>query len=227
MKTVIFGCGFTGTNLLKYLPNAHCTELPELCKNGQIPFNFYDPATWKNIPKFDQAIITFKMTDPLLAKKFAGMLYQKKIILLSSARNLINSQPNEMIDESCLLSDTPRPISESHFKSFSTILYLGLIWGADRMPTKWISEGRIKNGEKFINLIHVDDICKIILFILESKSKLNQQYLTSDGNPVKWVELAKQKGLDLSCHKSGLESRRFNTTKLKAILPDDFQFYKP
>ena len=227
MKTVIFGCGFTGTNLLKYLPNAYCTELPKLCQNDQIPFDFYDSATWENIPNFDQAIITFKMTDPLIAEQFATMLSKKKVILLSSARNLINSQPNEIIDENSLLSDTPRPISESHFKSFSTILYLGLIWGADRTPTKWISEGRIKNGEKFINLIHVDDICRIIQFLLERKSKPNQQYLASDGKPVKWAELAKPKGLNLSSHKCGLESRRFNTTKLKAILPDDFQFHTP
>lgn len=225
MKTIIFGCGFTGTHLLKYFPDAHCTELPDLCNQNQIPFDFNNQTTWKNIPDFDQAIITFKMTDQLLAEKFSKVLSGKKIILLSSARNLVNTQPDEYISEKSSLSQNERSLAESYFRDFSTVLYLGLIWGGDRKPGKWLSQGRIKNGEKFINLIHVDDLCNIILYIQETE-KTKNHLLVSDGKPIKWIELAERLGMTLACQKTGLESRRFDTSKLEATLPDGFQFQK-
>ncbi|MCM8540113.1 MAG: hypothetical protein NE328_07535 [Lentisphaeraceae bacterium] len=223
MKTIIFGAGFTGTHLLKYTPDAISTELPNLCTKNQIPFDFNDPTSWKNIPSFDQAVITFKMTDTVLAEEFSKLFINKKTILLSSARNLLNTEVNEVISEKNHLSKKPRSLAERYFKDIATILYLGLIWGGERNLSKWISEGRIRNGAKFINLIHVDDLCRIISKLLEN-SRTIEKFLVSDGKPLKWSEIAKKKGLSLSSHDAGLESRKFNTDKLKATLPSDFQF---
>lgn len=226
MKTVIFGCGFTGTQLSKFLPEALCTELPELCSESQIPFDFKDIETWKNIPHFDQAVVTFKMTDTGLAKQFSKLLEGKKTIILSSARNFSNSEINELISEKNPLKSNPRSMAEAQFTNQAVTLYLGLIWGYSRNPAKWISEGRIKNGEKLINLIHVDDLCKIILYFLNHYQQ-GESFLVSDGKPLKWSEIAMKSNFNLKSQEPGLESRQFNTAKLLGTLPKDFQFHKP
>ncbi|MCM8534166.1 MAG: hypothetical protein NE330_23590 [Lentisphaeraceae bacterium] len=226
MKAIIFGYGFTGQHLQKYIPDALKTELPDKCSQDEIPFDFHAPETWDNLPDFDTAIITFKMTKPALASKFAELLKGKTVILLSSARNLLNSQPDQIISEESPLSQKERALSEAPFLNISTILYLGLIWGDERNPTKWIYQNRIKNGEKFINFIHVDDLCKIIIGMI-TNYKPGQNYLVSDGQPIKWKDIANKIGVSLNLTETGLESRRFNTEKLKAFLPESFQFKRP
>ena len=226
MKTLIFGCGYTGRRLKELIPEAMATELPSLCTNELIPFDFNDTDTWKNIPKFDQAVITFKMTNESLAKQFAKFLKGKKVILLSSAGNLQNSSPDEIISEDNKLKECPRAKAESHFKNLAAIMHLGLIWGPERMPEKWISAGRIKNGNKFINFINVDDLCKIIIYFLNN-SDTKEPILVSDGQAQRWNEVAIVHGVKLKEAATGLESRRFNTGKLQKSLPENFEFKKP
>ncbi len=227
MRTLIFGNGYTGSRLAKLIPNASCTELPQLCHSEElIPFDFNDTDTWKNLPEFDQAVITFKMTDEKLGKKFSQLLKGKKSILLSSARNLQNSTPDEIISEKTPLKNCSRTKAESFFEDKATILYLGLIWGPERLPEKWITEKRIKNSSKFINFINVEDLCRIIIHFL-GKNAISEKYLISDGEPKKWEEVARSKGLQLDCYPAGLESRKFATEKLKQSLPENFKFQKP
>ena len=226
MKTLIFGAGYTGSRLCRLIPNAQSTELPELCSENQIPFDFNDTSTWNALPDFDQAVITFKMTRPDLAEKFSEIFKNKTTVLLSSARNFANSQPDEVINEKHPFKELPRVSAESFFQEQALILYLGLIWGPDREPKKWLSEGRIKNGNKCINFINVDDLCNIIIHFLKNQNKCGK-YLISDGKPRQWKEIAESAGIKLNISQSGLESRRFNTEKLRGSLPDDFEFTLP
>ena len=226
MKTLIFGCGYTGSRLKELIPEAMATELPNLRTDEHIPFDFNDTETWNNIPDFDQAVITFKMTDETLAKKFAILLKGKKVILLSSAGNLQNTTPDEIISENNPLKECPRAQAEGCFKAQVTILYLGLIWGPGRMPEKWIAAGRIKNGSKYINFINVDDLCRILMYFMDNLDT-KKSFLISDGKPLKWNEVASAQGMKLNESLTGLESRRFNTEKLQKSLPENFEFKKP
>jgi len=224
MKTLIFGEGYTGSRLKKLIPNSRSTELPELCTGDQIPFDFNASHTWSNLPDFDQAIITFKMADKNLAERFATLLKDRKTILLSSARNLKNSKADEIISEQSPLKNSARSQAESFFEQQAIFLYLGLIWGPERLPEKWISEGRIKNGNKFINFINVEDLCKIIVHFLDSNIN-SDSFLVSDGLPLRWSEVMNDS--ELPCSETGLESRRFNTEKLQKSLPAKFVFTRP
>ena len=225
MATIVFGHGYTGSRLNKIISGSIATELPSLCKEGQIPFDFNNESTWSNLPMFDSAVITFKMTDEVQASKFSHLLKDKKTIVLSSARNLLNTQPDEVINEFTPLADSLRAKSEKYFEPTAIILYLGLIWGKKRTPLKWLTENRIKNGSKYINLIHVDDLCQIIKHFLENDFKPDK-YLISDGDCRKWRELANNFGCSLNSQENGLESRIFNTEKLTSVLPEGFCFTK-
>lgn len=226
MTTLILGNGYTGKRLAKLIPRSKCTELPALCQDRDlIPFDFNDTRSWNNLPHFDRAVITFKMTDEARAQEFSLLFKEKKTILLSSARNLQNSLADEIISERTPLKNCPRAKAESFFEEQALILYLGLIWGPERMPEKWISEKRIKNGSKYINFINVDDLCNIIAHLINGSCK--GKLLISDGCPLKWQELADAKGLKLSSYSPGPESRRFNTERLRESLPENFNFTKP
>lgn len=226
MKTIIFGHGFCGSRLSSILENSSSTEIPEKCPTNLIPFDFNDSDTWSNLPDFDSAIITFKMENLSQSEKLANLLKDRKVIILSSARNLKNITPAQTIDENTPLADNQRVKCESFFEKHAVILYLGLIWGVNRHPKKWLEEGRIKNGKKIINMIHVEDICHIVKRLLNSDIK-SGKYLISDGHPLEWNELAEYYNVKLNQTNPGVESRKFNTKKLQAILPEDYNFKKP
>lgn len=223
MSTIIFGHGYTGSRLSRVLPESLSTELPELCKGDNIPFDFNDERTWLNLPEFDRAVITFKMCDEVRAQKFARLLRNKKIVLLSSAKNIANVAPDQLISEQNPLADIARVKAEAPFELSAIILYLGLILGEKRTPKKWLSEKRIKNGNKFVNMIHVDDLCRIIKYFL-TKELPPDKYLVSDGAAKKWHEIARPLGYELHSYETGLESRVFDTKKLRSILPENFRF---
>ena len=226
MRTIIFGHGFCGSRLTSIIDNVTSTEIPENCDTNLVPFDFNDSGTWKNLPDFDKAVITFKMENLCQSEKFADLLNNKKVVILSSARNLKNSVPNQEIDEEFPLADNNRVKCESYFETHAVILYLGLIWGDNRQPQKWLQEGRIKNGNKIINMIHVDDICHIVKLLLNSEIK-SGKYLVSDGKPLEWNELAKLYKVKLDQADTGIESRKFNTKKLQTFLPESYLFKKP
>lgn len=226
MRTIIFGHGFCGSRLSSILENSSSTEIPEKCSTNLIPFDFNDSDTWSNLPDFDSAIITFKMENLSQSEKLANLLKDRKVIILSSARNLKNSSPAQIIDENTPLADNQRVKCESYFEKHAVILYLGLIWGDNRHPKKWLEEGRIKNGKKIINMIHVEDICHIVKRLLNSDIK-SGKYLISDGHPLEWNELAEYYNVKLNQTTPGIESRKFNIKKLQAILPEGYNFQKP
>lgn len=226
MRTIIFGHGFCGSRLASIIDNATSTEIPDKCDSSLVPFDFNDSNTWKNLPDFDSAVITFKMENQSQSEKFADLLKNKKVVILSSARNLKNSVPNQEIDEEFPLADNDRVICENYFEKNAVILYLGLIWGDNRQPQKWLQEGRVKNGKKIINMIHVDDICHTVKLLLNSEIK-SGKYLVSDGEPLEWNELAELYNLKLDQAEPGIESRKFNTKKLQSFLPESYLFKKP
>jgi nucleoside-diphosphate-sugar epimerase len=221
MNTLILGKGYCGAYLHSILPKSTCAELPKNCQVNDFPFDFNDQSTWA-LPDFSECIITFKMENLENAQALANILKGKKIIILSSARCFKNSHANETINENSKLNNSKRSLCESLFLPDATILHLGLIWGPDREPLRWISEGRIKNGLKAINLIHQRDIGNIVKEAISSEHK--GRLLVSDGEPKQWRELANLTNLRLPESQTGLESRIFDTKKLQLFLPDNYSF---
>ena len=96
------------------------------------------------------------------------------------------------------------------------------IYGHGRNPLDWIRQGRVGPSQKFVNLIHVEDLAAICLLAL-SKGKPSEIYNVSDGTPRLWSEIcatAHQRwGVATTPVKEDLSSgKRISTTKLRAEL---------
>lgn len=222
-STLIIGAGFCAQEFLQVIPNSFCTELPALATGKQIPFDINDENTWSHLPDFAQCIVTCKMTHENKSAKFAKLLHGKKTVVLSSAKCFKNVIADGEIDENSPLNDNVRNSSEAHFLPFAAVLHLGLIWGPGREADRWIKEGRIKNGRKLVNFIHVKDLAKIVSHILSKDIKAGR-YLVSDGRKIRWRDLAGKNQTPLNDRAVGTESKLFVTGKLREYLAYDFKF---
>ncbi|MCM8537979.1 MAG: hypothetical protein NE334_18700 [Lentisphaeraceae bacterium] len=223
MKTLIIGNGFCGAYLNKALPSSDIAELPEKAVEGTIPFDLRDESQWSLFYDYKNIIITCKIDTESLGKKLALFLNKKFVIVLSTAKAFTVSKINEFINEASKLEKNLRNLAEAHFEKNANILHLGLIWGGNRQPQKWLEQGRIKNGNKMVNLIHVDDICYIINHLIKSQMKAGR-ILVSDNTPITWQNIASKHGIKLPSKPLGIESKQFHTQKLKKILPKDYKF---
>ena len=54
----------------------------------------------------------------------------------------------------------------------------------------WIRKGKIKNSNKYVNLIHVEDVAELCLLALRYASP-GSTYIVSDGHPRRWAEICR------------------------------------
>ena len=222
MSTLIFGKGYCGRYLKPLLANAQCAELPDLKDDEDIPFDFNDTNTWEQLTGFDTYVFTLKMENTKNAARLAQLTQGSQRIILSSARCFGNSLPDQLIDETTPIKNTLRNQCESLFLPNACLMHLGLIWGKDREPQTWLKEGRIRNGQKFINMIHLHDIGNIVKNMIHQDQQ--GRFLISDGIRQRWSEFAATIDLTLPANNTGQESRVFNTEKLQACLPEAYKF---
>ncbi|MCM8532920.1 MAG: hypothetical protein NE330_17255 [Lentisphaeraceae bacterium] len=225
MKTLIIGNGFCGSRLKSVIPNSAVAELPKHASDDCIPFDLIDEKDWTVFSKYQNIIITCKLENKDLALKLSAALKNKFVLILSTAKAFVVSTSNEVINETFPLEINSRNTAENYFLEFSSILHLGLIWGEERQPKKWLKQKRIKNGNKLVNLIHVDDICSIIKY-LTAEQIYTGRLLVSDGKPLTWEVIANHNNIQLPSTRTGVESKKFDTQKLKNLLPKDYQFRK-
>ena len=228
MATLILGNGFTA----KYFSQISDSELFVAGNNTADPiyFDFYDEATWNNLPEADSCLITLKLTDPDLAQKLYEQKLKncQKIILISSAGIFKNEEVDGVISErSEIDEDSDRANAESVLINHGAIrICPGLIYGHERSLRDWLKQGRIKNARKIINLIHVKDLCRII-HLLFSKTPEEKTLLVSDNNPLRWQELADFFKVAVPSSNPGLESKRIDSSTIRKYLPEDFVFINP
>jgi hypothetical protein len=223
MSTAIIGNGFCGKRLHAAIPGSAITDLPSLATGRTIPFDYTNPSHWPLLDSFSTIIFTAKIDDLDAAKDLAQKIKNKKVILLSTAKAFANIKPDGTISEKTPLSQSPRNQAEQTFTSFATILHLGLIYGEERSLEKWLHSGKIKNGLKLVNLIEITDLIKIINLII-LKEYQSERILISDGIQRPWQSIADNYGISLKEAQTGIESKNFDTSKLKEILPSSFKF---
>ena len=96
-----------------------------------------------------------------------------------------------MIEEETPVNLTlPRVQSEEFLrtKHGALILRLSGLYGPGRNVLNWMRNGKVKHTERWVNLIHIEDVAAICLAALE-KGKEGAIYLVSDGTPRRWSEV--------------------------------------
>ena len=227
-KIVLLGCGFTG----KYLVDRFSGESVEiLCTNrnkpGSIRFDLNDESTWKNIPGGADIIWLFPAEPVEKVKEFSK---NRKIRIVLGTTSSYKEKSGVIDENSELDFAIPRVEGEEFLRSKgAVVLRCSGIYGYDRNPFNWLKKGLIKNGNKTVNLIHVDDLAEIIFRIIISEIK-GEVFTVSDGEKYWWKEIAeagKKRNVlnsDFFLPENEFEEKYVDSKKMIKFLGEGFEF---
>jgi nucleoside-diphosphate-sugar epimerase len=228
MTLLILGAGYIGERVSALHPDSVRTH--RTARDGSVRFDLADASTWALPPDVDRVLWTFPATpiDQLVAFWEQRLRNVRSLVVLGSTSAYLASEPDALVDETTQLDvSQSRVVGEEALRERSaTILCLAGIWGPARDPIRWLLDGRIKNGRKYVNLAHVDDIVAAIDEVLASP-RPGERINVCDGEPRRWsdhVERLKLAGrlkpeFTLAEELSAADSKRVANERLRALLP--------
>lgn len=224
--------------MLTRFPHADATHRQPSGDPRAHPFRLGDPVTWSNPPLDGRAVVWTFPAQPIgLVQQFhrAALQATTNLIVLGSTSAYALRPPQAeaagivtVSECSPLDMEQPRVAGEEWLRTQgATILQLAGIVGPGREPEAWLRAGRIRDGSKLVNLIHVDDIVSVIAHLLAHPLP-GQRINIGNGEPLAWRALAarlKQQGrlpLDHVLASSGEEThgKRVDARRLRALLPE-------
>ncbi len=205
---VILGFGYTGRCIFRLAhtparrilassrrPESHLTEIPP---PDRLRFDLTDQSSWHALPWEADLIWTFPATPLDQVQAFARHYCHagRKLVVLgsTSAYDRNDHPPAELppwIDETSPVNgDLPRVQGEEYLRTHhgAVILRVAGIYGPHRNPVEWIRRGRVGPTNKFVNLVHVEDLAQLCLQALEY-GQPGASYNISDGHPRRWAEI--------------------------------------
>ena len=232
----ILGAGYVGRALLARFPHADATHRQRSAQPRTHEFDLEDPPSWGNPPLHGRHVIwTFPAAPLARVRQFheAHLQQAAGLIVLgsTSAYRLAVSDADAVatIDESAALDlEQPRVRGEEWLRAKgATVLQLAGIFGPGREPVDWLRSGRITDGARLVNLIHVEDIVGVVAHLL-AQPMPGQRLNLANGEPLAWRELAarwKRQGtvpadLVLPSSRAGEYGKRVDVTRLQALLPE-------
>ena len=103
------------------------------------------------------------------------------------------------------------------------VLRVAGIYGPGRHPYDWIKTGRVTVSDKYVNLIHVEDLAAISRAALACGAS-GAVYNFSDGIPRTWNEIARglsgHEAEERTGEQAQASGKRISTTKLRAMLQE-------
>ncbi len=205
---VILGFGYTGRWIYRLAhspsrrilassrrPDHHLTDIPP---PDRLRFELTDESSWPALPQDADLIWTFPATPLDQVQAFARHLCRegRKLVVLgsTSAYDRQDHPPATLppwIDEASPIdSALPRVQGEEYLRTHhgAIILRVAGIYGPHRNPVEWIRWGRVGPTNKFVNLIHVEDLAHLCLQALQYGLP-GTCYNISDGHPRRWAEI--------------------------------------
>lgn len=191
----VLGAGYVGKALLERFPAAAATRR-SAAAHHQV-FDLADESTWGNPPLAGRRVVwTFPAAPPARVRAFHGRHLRQAaslIVLGSTSAYAVSAAQAALapaIDEDAPL-DTGQPRVEGEEwlrRRGATVLRLAGIHGPAREPANWIRRGRIDDGARLVNLIHVDDIVAVIAALLE-RPQPGRCFNVADGEPLAWRDV--------------------------------------
>lgn len=205
---VILGCGYTGQWIYRLakrrsLPVRASSRRPEhqlgsVDPHERLRFDLADQSTWSELPPDADLIWAFPATPLEQVQAFAGrpsMTFRRLVVLGSTSAYERDGVPADglppWLDESAPIdTGLDRVQGEEYLRARhrATILRVAGIYGPNRSPLNWVRQGLVGPTNKFVNLIHVEDLAHICLLALEAGHP-GQTYNVSDGQPRQWVDI--------------------------------------
>ena len=175
-------------------PDRHLLDVPP---SQRVRFNLADAGTWKHIPDGMDVLWCFPAAPPDAVRQFASTMdgSSRRLVVLGStsayATKRSSGSPPAWLDEHSPIDlALPRVQGEEFLRHEcgATVLRVAGIYGPGRNPLDWIRSGRVGPSEKYVNLVHVEDLAAICLAAL-ARGKAGEVYNVSDGTPRTWNEI--------------------------------------
>lgn len=229
----ILGAGYVGTALLQRFPAADSTHRRLVSRPRSHQFDLGEPSTWRNPPLGGRTVIWTFPATPLdrVQAFFAERLHDARgLIVLGSTSAYLDADEaaGAIVDEDSPLDPgQPRVGGEEWLRTRgATVLQLAGIFGPGREPEDWLRRGRIRDGAKLVNLIHVDDIVAVIAHLVMHPAA-GVRINVANGEPLAWRDLATRLGKegripkDFVLPESGphVFGKRVDIRRLRQLLP--------
>jgi len=237
-SVTLLGTGYTGTALSELLVSAGSSvtstyrpgSLRPAAVKASVAFDLADPSTWSSIPASDATVWVFPAEPPERVRIFLSQVADRlgRIVAIGSSSSYLQAGPDELVSESNA-PDLRQPRVQGEnilMAAHALVLRSAGIYGPAlgphraRNPLDWLRSGRIASPERFVNLIHVQDLAQCILSALVS-SDTAEDFIVSDGTPRRWKEIegwARGQGFIQDVHYAvetpGRPSRRLSNEKL-------------
>ena len=166
VDSLILGYGYT-TRFLEPLLRAQnfggTVGITSRSKKDFIIFDLDRPSTWDNLPSSEFTYWTFppSPTDRVIEfiKKKKSQL--GRLVVVGSTSAFTCYKADEEIDEfSNFNLSLDRARAESFLKNSGAILVMSSgIYGPNRNPVDWIKKNYVGKSKKFVNMIHIEDLC--------------------------------------------------------------------
>jgi nucleoside-diphosphate-sugar epimerase len=221
----VFGVGYCGRALLdkarRRKVTTHAYSANTLVEEGA-RFDSRQPRAVEAFDRsvadgaYDAAVVTFPPEGT--APAFWEVLARKarRMVLLGTTgiyRREGAGRP-VLTESTPLVADHPRAAAETELADRGgVVLRLAGIYGAGRNPGRWVREGRLVYEDRQLNLVHVEDICRAVLFLTVHPHP-DPVYNLSDGQ----VHTARDL-IDLLVDRAALEHPR---TPVNGTRPDAF-----
>lgn len=227
MDITVLGAGYVGSQFIEKYPCRYSSRKAVEDERSFV-FDLEDRTTWVNIPKSDSVLITFAIKDLALIEEFyeACLKSVKKVYVYASTSSYKVKFNGETVSEENELNLDLARVSCEEFlcNKGANLLTLSGIFGPNRMPEAWLKKGLIKNGNKNLNLIHLDDIVELThrLMLLDLKG---ERVNLSNAEEIYWHKLADTYGLD--CPRLDLDrANKFISNQKVLSLVGDYTFKK-
>lgn len=206
-------------------PEHHLTWLPQ---TQRLRFDLNETDTWSHIPSDADLLWCFPASPLPAVQQFASHINapSRPLVVLGSTSaydaGITHDYPPPWIDETAPLDlEKPRVQGEEFLRAEcgAIVLRVAGIYGPGRHPYEWIKKGRVGLSDKYVNLIHVEDLAAICLAALEHGVS-GTVYNVSDGMPRTWREIGRSLdgGQPETAEQKQPRGKRINTTKLRAML---------
>lgn len=232
----IIGEGYVGKKFKELIqPNwigTHRSAQP-----GCEVFDWLLRETWGNLKKAEYCLITcpLKEGSDLIFAEFAEYVrnqFENVIILSSTSVFLEFGGTSNPVNEESVLNLNSHQVKREQvlMRNGAVVLNLAGIYGINRSPVSWLLSQKIHPNKLFVNVIHVEDVVKIVDRIFKKKLE-KERFIVSDGKAHYWetiINFCKEKNiLSPEFKRTGTQdpkNRYITNRKLLKALPSDYEF---
>jgi len=238
-KLLVLGAGFVGKCLSELQDQYEIISTRRKPAKGEIEFDITNRDTWSNLPSVDEenVVITFNlgMFDQKLLDTFWNeVLVRARRVLVYSTTGIyiLNKDPEQVVSEKSELGGgiskhsgvnmEDRVRNEQMYRERGAIILpLSGIFGRTRPISKYFKY--IKNGDKLVNWIHVDDIVNITGRMIQANELPFSMVSVTSGHYI-WKDLAEAHDESLPSTGADPESKIVDNSLLIEFLGEDYKF---